>query len=79
MFSFRASFKTFIYISQPSCSFKPVQGSCQIGGIVSTNAAGIRLSYFGSLNGTVVGLEVVKGDGEVVDMMPKIKKDNTGN
>ena len=36
------------------------QGSCMIGGNVSTNAGGLRLVRFGSLKGTVLGLEVVR-------------------
>lgn len=34
------------------------KGSCQIGGNVSTNAGGIRLLRYGSLHGSVVGLQV---------------------
>lgn len=35
------------------------KGSCHIGGNVSTNAGGLRLLRYGSLRGTVLGLEVV--------------------
>lgn len=35
------------------------KGSCQIGGNVATNAGGLRLLRYGSLHGTVLGLEVV--------------------
>lgn len=35
------------------------KGSCQIGGNVSTNAGGLRLMRYGSLHGSVLGLEVV--------------------
>jgi len=35
------------------------KGSCQIGGNVSTNAGGIRLLRYGSLHGSVLGLEAV--------------------
>lgn len=34
------------------------KGSCQIGGNVSTNAGGLRLLRYGSLHGSVLGLEV---------------------
>lgn len=37
------------------------KGSCQIGGNVSTNAGGIRLLRYGSLHGTVLGVEAVSG------------------
>ncbi|GJP84189.1 hypothetical protein CLOP_g14277 [Closterium sp. NIES-67] len=54
------------------------KGSCQIGGNVSTNAGGIRLLRYGSLHGSVLGLEVVLADGTVVDMTRALRKDNTG-
>ena len=54
------------------------KGSCQIGGNVSTNAGGVRLLRYGSLHGTVLGLEVVLADGTVLDMLSKMRKDNTG-
>ena len=37
------------------------KGSCQIGGNVATNAGGLRLLRYGSLHGTVLGVEVVSG------------------
>lgn len=36
------------------------KGSCHIGGNVATNAGGLRLLRYGSLRGTVLGLEVVR-------------------
>lgn len=54
------------------------KGSCNIGGNVSTNAGGLRLLRFGNLHGSVLGLEVVKADGTVLDLMSNFKKDNTG-
>ena len=36
-----------------------LNGSCHIGGNVATNAGGLRLLRYGSLHGTVLGLEVV--------------------
>ncbi|CAM9571573.1 unnamed protein product [Phaeothamnion confervicola] len=54
------------------------KGSCQIGGNVSTNAGGLRLLRYGSLHGTVLGLEVVLADGTVLDLMSTSRKDNTG-
>ena len=41
------------------------KGTCQIGGNVSTNAGGLRLLRYGSLHGTVIGLEAVLADGTV--------------
>jgi len=54
------------------------KGSCQIGGNVSTNAGGLRLLRYGSLYGSVLGVEAVLADGTVLDCMSSMKKDNTG-
>ncbi|WOO76955.1 Putative D-lactate dehydrogenase, mitochondrial [Vanrija pseudolonga] len=54
------------------------KGSCQIGGNVATNAGGLRLLRYGSLHGTVLGLEVVLPDGTVYNHLSKLRKDNTG-
>ncbi len=54
------------------------KGSCHIGGNVSTNAGGLRLLRYGSLHGTVLGLEAVLADGTVVDDLCKLRKNNTG-
>ncbi|KAG6836819.1 hypothetical protein H0H93_002841 [Arthromyces matolae] len=54
------------------------KGSCQIGGNVATNAGGLRLLRYGSLHGTVLGLEVVLPDGTILDQLATLRKDNTG-
>tara|TARA_B110000977_G_scaffold199708_1_gene287911 strand:+ start:325 stop:1956 length:1632 start_codon:yes stop_codon:yes gene_type:complete len=54
------------------------KGKCQIGGNVSTNAGGLRLVKFGSLRGTVLGLEVVTATGAILDLLRTLRKDNTG-
>ncbi|KAF9383377.1 hypothetical protein CPB97_006512 [Podila verticillata] len=54
------------------------KGSCHIGGNVATNAGGLRLLRYGSLHGTVLGLEVVLPDGTVLDNLSTLRKDNTG-
>ena len=55
------------------------KGKCQIGGNVSTNAGGLRLVKYGSLRGTVLGLEVVLADGTVLSsLLRENRKDNTG-
>ena len=54
------------------------KGKCQIGGNVSTNAGGLRLVRYGSLRGTVLGLEIVLADGRVLDLLKTLRKDNTG-
>lgn len=54
------------------------KGSCHIGGNVATNAGGIRYLRYGSLHGSVLGLEVVLSDGKILNMMNSMRKDNTG-
>ncbi|VVC45617.1 Hypothetical protein CINCED_3A015335 [Cinara cedri] len=54
------------------------KGSCQIGGNLSTNAGGIRVIRYGTLQGCVLGLEAVMADGTIVDCLNTMRKDNTG-
>lgn len=54
------------------------KGSCMIGGLISTNAGGMRVLRYGSLHHNVLGLEVVLPDGTVMDMMRAVHKDNCG-
>uniref|UniRef100_A0A6B2L3A6 FAD-binding PCMH-type domain-containing protein n=1 Tax=Arcella intermedia TaxID=1963864 RepID=A0A6B2L3A6_9EUKA len=54
------------------------KGSCQIGGNAATNAGGIRLLRYGSLHGSILGLEVVLANGTVLDSLTMLRKDNTG-
>jgi FAD/FMN-containing dehydrogenase len=54
------------------------KGSCHIGGNVATNAGGLRLLRYGSLHGTVLGLEVVLPDGTIWNGLRTLRKDNTG-
>ena len=54
------------------------KGSCHIGGNISTNAGGIRYLRYGSLHGSVLGLEVVLANGEVLDVLQTLRKDTTG-
>lgn len=54
------------------------EGSCQIGGNLSTNAGGTNVLRYGNARDQVLGLEVVLPDGEVWDGMRKLRKDNTG-
>ena len=66
-------------IGLPFCTCRYLCGpSCQIGGNVSTNAGGLRLLRYGSLHGTVLGLEVVLPDGTILDNLSTLRKDNTG-
>ncbi len=54
------------------------QGSCTIGGNLSTNAGGAQVLHYGNTRGFVLGLEVVLPSGEVWDGLKALKKDNTG-
>lgn len=53
------------------------KGSAQIGGIISTNAGGLRVLRYGMTRNLVLGLEVVLADGTVISSMKKIIKDNS--
>ncbi|TWG89623.1 FAD/FMN-containing dehydrogenase [Mesorhizobium sp. J18] len=54
------------------------QGSCQIGGNLSSNAGGIGVLAYGGARELCLGVEVVLPTGEVLDDLRKLKKDNTG-
>jgi FAD/FMN-containing dehydrogenase len=54
------------------------QGSCQIGGNLSTNAGGTQVLAYGNTRQLCLGLEVVLPTGEIWDGLRKLKKDNTG-
>lgn len=54
------------------------QGSCQIGGNLSSNAGGTAVLSYGNARELCLGLEVVLPTGEVLDDLRKLKKDNTG-
>lgn len=54
------------------------KGSCHVGGVVATNAGGLRLLRYGSLHGSVLGLEAVLPDGTIYNSMNSLRKDNTG-
>ncbi|MDX2224943.1 MAG: FAD-binding oxidoreductase [Rhodospirillaceae bacterium] len=54
------------------------EGSCQIGGNLSTNAGGINVLRYGNARDLVLGLEVVLPDGRVWNGLRALGKDNTG-
>jgi D-lactate dehydrogenase (cytochrome) len=54
------------------------EGSCQIGGNLSTNAGGLAAVRYGVARDLVLGLEVVLADGRVLDGLTNLRKDNTG-
>jgi FAD/FMN-containing dehydrogenase len=54
------------------------EGSCQVGGNLSTNAGGVHVLRYGNAREMVLGLEVVLPDGRVWDGLRGLRKDNTG-
>ena len=54
------------------------EGSCQLGGNLSTNAGGTNVLRYGTARELVLGLEVVLPDGRVFDGLRALRKDNTG-
>ena len=54
------------------------EGSCTIGGNVSTNAGGVNVLRYGMMRDLVLGLEVVLASGQVLDLLRGLKKENTG-
>jgi FAD/FMN-containing dehydrogenase len=56
----------------------PSEGSCQIGGVLATNAGGTGVLAYGNARALTLGLEVVTASGEIWDGLRALKKDNTG-
>lgn len=54
------------------------EGSCQIGGNLSSNAGGTAVLRYGNMRELCLGLEVVLPNGEVLNDLRYVKKDNTG-
>lgn len=54
------------------------RGSCQIGGIVATNAGGLRVIRHRMTRDNILGLEVVMADGTVLSNLHRMVKNNTG-
>ena len=54
------------------------EGSCQIGGNISTNAGGTNVLRYGNMRELVLGLEVVLPNGTLLDGLRGLRKDNTG-
>ncbi len=54
------------------------EGSCRIGGNLSTNAGGTGVLRYGTTRELVLGLEFVLPDGRIWDGMTALRKDNTG-
>jgi FAD/FMN-containing dehydrogenase len=54
------------------------EGTCRIGGNLSTNAGGLNVLAYGNTRDLCLGLEVVLADGRVLNMLKTLRKDNTG-
>jgi D-lactate dehydrogenase (cytochrome) len=54
------------------------RGSCQLGGMIATNAGGVHVLHYGMMRAQVLGLEVVLADGTIVSSMNPLVKNNTG-
>jgi FAD/FMN-containing dehydrogenase len=54
------------------------EGSCEVGGVISTNAGGVQVLRYGNTRELVLGLEVVLPDGQIWNGLRALRKDNTG-
>jgi FAD/FMN-containing dehydrogenase len=54
------------------------EGTCQIGGVLSTNAGGTQVLRYGNARDLVLGLEVVLANGDIWNGLTGLRKDNTG-
>lgn len=54
------------------------RGSAMIGGVLSTNAGGSNVLRYGSTRALCLGVEVVLADGQVLNLMSQLHKDNSG-
>ncbi len=54
------------------------EGSCQIGGNLSTNAGGVNVLRYGNTRDLVLGIEAVLPDGRIWSGLRSLRKDNTG-
>ena len=54
------------------------EGSCQIGGNLSTNAGGLAVLRYGTARDLVLGLEVVLPTGQILSELKTLRKDTTG-
>jgi FAD/FMN-containing dehydrogenase len=54
------------------------EGSCQVGGVISTNAGGVNVLRYGNTRDLVLGIEAVLPNGEIWNGLKRLRKDNTG-
>ncbi len=54
------------------------EGSCRIGGNLSTNAGGVQVLRYGNARDLCLGIEAVLPNGEILNGLNRLRKDNTG-
>ena len=54
------------------------EGTCQIGGNISTNAGGVNVLKYGMAREQVMGIEAVLPDGSIYSDLKSLRKNNTG-
>jgi FAD/FMN-containing dehydrogenase len=54
------------------------EGSATIGGLISTNAGGVHVLRYGMMRDLVLGIEAVLPNGQVLESLKGLRKDNTG-
>lgn len=54
------------------------RGSAQVGGAIATNAGGIRVIKYGNMRESVLGLTVVTGTGDILELNGSLFKNNSG-
>ena len=54
------------------------EGSCTVGGVLSTNAGGVHVLKYGTTKDLVFGVEAVLADGRIFNGLTDLRKDNTG-
>lgn len=54
------------------------EGTATIGGVLATNAGGEQVIRYGNTRDLTLGLEVVLADGQIMNLLTALRKDNTG-
>ena len=57
---------------------RSAEGSCTIGGNLSTNAGGVQVLHYGNMRDLCLGIELVTPTGEIFNGLRGLRKDNTG-
>ncbi|HMT02994.1 MAG TPA: FAD-binding oxidoreductase [Burkholderiales bacterium] len=53
------------------------EGNCQIGGNIATNAGGIHVIKYGTMRDLILGVEIVLANGEIINQLQSLRKNNT--